>query len=59
MANKVTFDYSKAIEELEQLQAYKRKADSMLQIPKCVRFKENIRNGLINYHTKRLNALTR
>ena len=52
-------ELKKAEAELEKLLTDKQKADSMLQIPKSVRFKENITNGLVKYHTNRLNKLTR
>lgn len=52
-------ELKKAEAELEKLLTDKQKADSMSQIPKSVRFKENIKNSLVKYHTNRLNKLTR
>lgn len=50
---------NKAQAELEKMLADKRLADSLTQIPKLVRFKENVKSGLIKYHTACLNRLTR
>lgn len=50
---------NKAQAELEKMLADKRLADSLTQIPKRVRFKENVKSGLIKYHTACLNRLTR